>query len=256
MKDILCCGETNIGKRKINQDACAWLRAETEQGIAAFAVVCDGMGGLQKGEEASAEVVRAFARWFEETFPALMEEENFQELLFKEWKELTERLNEQFIFEGRRSGAPMGTTMAALLLFDGNWYAAHVGDSRIYEIREEAVCLTRDHSRVMQYLTEGKIRPEEMETHPERNILLKCIGDEDEAEPDFGSGACEKDTVFLLCSDGFRHKVTAEELAEVLDPARQADGAALKRNVGQIMALICARGERDNATAVALKVIV
>ena len=150
----------------------------------------------------------------------------------------------------------MGTTAVLLLLFDGNYYLANVGDSRVYAITgQEAVCLTKDHSRVMQYYEQGKITFEEIETHPERNVLLKCIGDDEDADPDFDAGECFSDTVFLLCSDGFRHKIPIEELAEILKPYRQENAGEMKRHLNEIINTVYERGERDNATAVALKVV-
>ena len=256
MRDVICCGITDTGKRKNNQDSYVWMKAETAKGISVFAVVCDGMGGINKGERASGEAVRAFGNWYKQIFPNLLQSEAFKETLFKEWDALIRKLNTQFILEGKRDGAPMGTTAVLLLLFDGNYYLANVGDSRVYAITgQEAVCLTKDHSRVMQYYEQGKITFEEIETHPERNVLLKCIGDDEDADPDFDAGECFSDTVFLLCSDGFRHKIPIEELAENLKPYRQENAEEMKRHLSEIINTVYERGERDNATAVALKVV-
>ena len=72
MRDVICCGITDTGKRNNNQDSYVWMKAETAKGISVFAVVCDGMGGINKGERASGEAVRAFGNWYKQIFPNLL----------------------------------------------------------------------------------------------------------------------------------------------------------------------------------------
>ncbi|MCL2488173.1 MAG: serine/threonine-protein phosphatase, partial [Oscillospiraceae bacterium] len=102
---------TDIGiKKKTNQDSALILEAETEKGKVLLAVICDGMGGLAKGELASATAVRAFDTWFQNELPAIMEEGFDAEILCKSWEDIIYDVNTRVGNFAKVSGFDLGTT--------------------------------------------------------------------------------------------------------------------------------------------------
>lgn len=99
-----------------------------------LAAVCDGLGGLQKGELASAEVIRGLAGWFRTEWPRLREQAGGEAEILKSWDRLLVEKNQELVNYGIQNGLQLGTTVSAMLLADGCYYILHVGDCRIYEI--------------------------------------------------------------------------------------------------------------------------
>ena len=118
---FLSIAHTDIGIRKnTNQDSVLIKEASTDYGRVHLSVICDGMGGLAKGEVASAALIRAFSRWFEEDFPFILykdreEEKMDHNALQKSWNQLVDGINEKIMEYGASCQAPCGTTLAALL---------------------------------------------------------------------------------------------------------------------------------------------
>ena len=243
--------ETDRGNEKTeNQDSILLKRAGDGQNHYCIAAVCDGMGGLARGEAASARVVRCLADWFEQEFPGMRRDEA---LLGNSLCSLLVRENERIRAYGERCGVRMGTTATVLLLAAGRYYIAHVGDSRVYEIGQEIRQLTEDHTLVAREIRQGLLRPEELERDPRRNVLLQCVGASDSVQPQLLSGDLLEGAVYLLCSDGLRHELSAWELQEQLSPAGITDAGVLKQRLGYLTALAMSRGERDNISALAVR---
>ena len=116
----------------------------------------------------------------------------------------------------------LGTTLCGLLIAAGRFYVVHIGDSRIYAVTEENItCLTKDHTLVMYQVDIGRLKLEDMEKDPRRSVLTQCIGAREECNPDLFSGQVYAGTVFVLCSDGFRHLLSSEEIQSQMRPANQ-----------------------------------
>lgn len=115
--------------------------------------------------------------------------------------------------------------------------------------------LTRDHSLVGQEVEAGRLTPEEAEQDCRRNVILQCIGTGREPKPDFLIGRTEVDTTYLLCSDGFRHKLTPEELETYFFPEQLDDPVQMKERQRILTDLVKERGERDNITVITVKTI-
>lgn len=244
---------TNIGQKKANQDSLLSLRAMTKRGQIAMAVVCDGMGGHAKGELASKEVIYAFRNWFTKSLPIMIYDGISPERVFDSWQRLLSVKNQLLVNLGKSIGAMIGTTVAAVLIIENQFFIINVGDSRIYSITDDSInILTRDQTLVMLHVESGEIRYEDMESDPRRSILLQCVGATESLEPEFGTGFIDRPTVFLSCSDGFRHLISIEEMLNWLRPLRQNDEEALAKNIISIQHTVLDRGEQDNVTAVAL----
>ena len=247
--------KTDIGRKQVNEDSCLIDTAETSLGPAAFAVLADGMGGLQKGELASAEIIRTLDEWFLSSFPSMLEGELSGSTIFDAWMSILNETNMKLRRYGSRLGAQIGTTVVILLAVADHFYFMNIGDSRIYEVTEEGLqTITKDHTLVMHEVEQGRLTLEQMEQDPRRNILLQCIGALERIDPYFSEGRITKDTVYVLCSDGFRHMISAEEIYNAMRPSRQFGEDQTGRNLRSLIEMDLQRGETDNITAVAVRV--
>ena len=212
------CVAMHIGDRKEQQDRVALFGHPKRSGLV-MAVLADGMGGHSGGAMA-AEQVLIRARQNFETYAPL--HETPRELLGSVIDEahvvikLTRFTSEQ----------DPHSTAVVFLLQQGKAYWAHCGDSRMYHFRgAHTVSRTRDHSLVGELVRKGRIGEEEAQNHPQRNVLLSCLGSEREPRIEYG---CEESPVagdcFLLCSDGLWGHFSDSELATTLQalPPRSA----------------------------------
>ena len=169
---------TDVGiKKKNNQDSLAIKIAETPKGSAVFAIICDGMGGLAKGELASKEVICAYCDWFEKDFPELVLSGTFNASILKQqWDMIAINENEKLKAYGEAQGIMIGTTLSAMLMYGEHYYIIHVGDSRVYELTTEVTQLTKDQTLVAREVAAGRLTPEQAEKDSRRSILLQCIG--------------------------------------------------------------------------------
>lgn len=257
--------------KESNQDSYLAKVANTSLGDVALVVVADGMGGLSKGELASAHAVRVMDEWFESKLPDYLEAmgssvSGLERLVEAQLNGLVQELNLAILKYGWAKRKTLGTTFTALLCVGSRYSIAHVGDSRVYEIAPKGVTqLTEDQTFVQQELSAGRITEEEAKTHPRRNVLLQCLGAYREVEPQIISGTLCKGATYLLCSDGFRHELSNEEMqrnfsAEALADCWQTesdeDGLSryglVERKIQQLVEEIEGRGEKDNITAVVL----
>ncbi|MEH7181035.1 PP2C family protein-serine/threonine phosphatase [Neobacillus vireti] len=253
---FLTAHHTDVGiKKKTNQDALLLKTAKTPKGPVGLFIVCDGMGGLSHGELASATVIRGMAEWFEAEMPRLSQSEHIEEEIYSELEKCINKLNEKILNYGETSNVKLGTTLTALLIVHNKYYLAHIGDSRAYNISNSANQLTKDQTLVAREVARGNITEEQAKMDPRRNVLLQCVGATKEIEMDFSTGDVQANTVFMLCSDGFYHQITEEELALNLKPETIENDQQLKDKVVQLVELVKARKEVDNISVVAAKVL-
>lgn len=254
----LIAAHTDVGiKKKTNQDSYMVKEAKTKLGRVFIGVLCDGMGGLSKGELASATVICAMEQWFEKDFPQiLMRSSDVEEVLEQvknEWNQIVNDLNLQLARYVEKTGARMGTTIVALILIGNVYFIMNVGDSRVYALTKQVYQLTKDQSLIQQQIDLGRVRPEEAERHPQRNVLLQCIGASEEVIPDFYMGDVFSGNVFLLCSDGFRHEISNQELFLQLNPSGLTTEEIMKERLVYLTELVKSRMEMDNISAVVIK---
>lgn len=240
-------------KKDTNQDSVLVKVAQTEYGKVLLSAVCDGMGGLAKGEVASAAVVRMLSRWFEEEFPVLLYRGLSLESLQKSMEALIYSANEKISSYGHALHVNMGTTMVLLLIVDHVYYIVNVGDTRVYMLRESLQQLTKDQTFIQREMDEGRMTWEEAKRDSRRNVLLQCIGASQTIVPDYYSGQIEPGSMFLLCSDGFRHVIAEEELYEYLSPYRLPDEPAMQESLLYLTELNKYRQEVDNISAVLVR---
>lgn len=245
--NFIVAARTDIGLTKsTNQDSVSMRVVNTQQGRMVFAVLCDGMGGLAKGEVASATIIHAFDRWLYEQLPALCGAPLEESVIRQQWTKIIVEQNDLIKRYGARRGVRLGTTVVAMLLTQDRYYILNVGDSRAYEISNGVQQITTDHSFVAREVALGHMTEEQAKVDDRRNVLLQCVGASDNVYPDLFVGALCKDAVYLLCSDGFRHEITAEEIYEKLNPYVLYDENMMNANADALIELNKARWERDN----------
>lgn len=129
----------------------------------------------------------------------------------------------------------------------------NVGDTRAYEIGDTVTVLTKDQTVVAREVELGHLTPEEAEKDSRRSVLLQCIGASDEVYPDMFFGDTKLNAVYMLCSDGFRHEITENEIYQYLNPNVMVDADGMKRNMDSLIDLNKQKQERDNISAVSIR---
>ena len=245
---------TDIGiKKSTNQDALVVYKASFEDEELVFAVLCDGMGGLAKGEVASASVIEAFSKWFKEEFPEIIESGFTKEDIFKTWENIALQMNSKISAYGSSNSISLGTTLVAMLIYKNKYYIINIGDSRAYKYDSGVTVLTKDHTFVQRELDMGRMTPEEAKVHPKRNVLLQCIGASVVVQPDFFYGDVRNEEVYMLCSDGFRHIITETEMYEQFSPSRIKNSEMMKQSAVYLTDLNKYRHETDNISVILIK---
>lgn len=245
---------TDIGiQKKTNQDSLLVKGIANGEEEVLFAVLCDGMGGMSKGELASATVIRAFSEWFMERYRKKGMGWTLEEIKLQ-WQTLLKKANETLIRYGKEEGIVLGTTATAILILSrGSYLIGHIGDTRVYRISQMMEQLTEDHTFVAREVRRGNLTAEQAVQDARRNVLLQCIGVNDYFEPQFAAGSLAEGDAILMCSDGFRHVVTEEELSEHLRPERFGNEAAMQQELIELVELNKQRQETDNISAIYIK---
>lgn len=253
MKYLTAC-DTTIGKRKkVNQDSLLIKYASYHGKQILFTVLCDGMGGLERGEVASASVIWQFSDWFEQKFSVFLEEEDREYCIFNSWNLLLQNMNKRIADYGKKKKIQLGTTATAALFWDGEYYIAHVGDCRMYELSDAIVQLTKDQTLVAQEVEKGILTEEEAKRDSRRNVLLQCIGASEFVQASYTRGKIKEDAVYLLCCDGFRHEIEKEEMFDYFYPPKMKSEEKLRKTCKLLLELNMKRGEQDNISVIAIK---
>lgn len=239
--------------RTVNQDSLLVLEAAFGGESVLLAAVCDGMGGLKKGEAASASVIEGLSFWFRTELPELLGSSWSKKKLFLSWDRLLRREHRRLEKHGRQSGNPLGTTVTAMLFFKEFYYIAHVGDSRAYEAGKSLRQLTEDQTFVFREVSEGRMTPEQARRDPRRNVLLQCVGASEKMEPVFLGGRVKRGALYLLCSDGFFRWLGEEDILGAFADGRGAQEEALKSCCERLGELVRGRGERDDSSVIAIR---
>ncbi|HEY8875434.1 MAG TPA: Stp1/IreP family PP2C-type Ser/Thr phosphatase [Desulfosporosinus sp.] len=221
--------------RKNNEDSFLVL---PEHGLYA---VADGMGGHRAGEVASSTALQELGK----LVPQLVELEGkaLENGLTEAFIQANRVVNESATTEPKNAG--MGTTLTVLLVSRRSAVIAHVGDSRAYLWRDEALTsLTVDHSLVGELVRLGQISPEEAEKHPQRHVLMRAVGADPEVKVDCRSISLQTGDVLLLCTDGFSNVIRDMEIAEEF-----LELGSWEDRFERLRKLTLERGAPDNFTA-------
>jgi serine/threonine protein phosphatase PrpC len=226
---------TDTGRQRSANEDSFWVSSP-------LFVLADGMGGAQAGEVASQTAVSIFADGlpdgpgsYEERLAGLVGDANV-------------RIHARAQSDDQLAG--MGTTLTAAYVGEQDLAIAHVGDSRLYVLRDRKLeQLTDDHSLVGELVRRGQISAEEAEDHPQRSIITRALGIEGEVVVDHHTWPVRDGDVFLLCSDGLTGMISDARVAEIVVGSDTLSHAA--------QALVAAANEaggRDNITVILFRV--
>lgn len=245
--------DTDIGTTKdTNQDSMLVKHSSYYAGEVLMAIVCDGMGGLAKGELASATVIRAFAEWFDKELPYELENPDLNVIAGK-WSLMLKDLNVKILEYGQQNRITMGTTFTGILFVGDKYLITHVGDTRVYYIGNGIEQLTSDQTFVAREIRKGTMTLEQAKSDKRRNMLLQCIGASETLEPETNVGKASKGA-YMLCSDGFRHEISDKEIYESLNPMNFVNKEAMHSNAKYLIELVKQRNEKDNISVILVKV--
>lgn len=232
--------------RQNNEDYFGWYMPD-ETGLSRLGslfAVSDGVGGSAAGEAASAEAVNVL----------------LQEYYFGDHTEkVPERLRSAFQYTSlhiydlsisHKSARHMKCTLSTLVLKQNRFFITHVGDSKIMLLRDnDMIQLTKDHSLVGKLMRLGLINAEEARTHPNKNVLLKAVGEGPLLVPDFYSGYTRPGDLFCMITDGILEHATHDELKLFLIE----QGWSINE-LADLLAELNRRGGHDNMTILTVKV--
>jgi serine/threonine protein phosphatase PrpC len=212
-------------------------------------LVADGMGGQADGQEASRLAVQFLSTYVSDSLRLPQATpETFLPLL----RAGVQDANRALYQRNQEQQSDMGTTMTATLVVDATAYVAHVGDSRCYLYREPVGLsqLTQDHSLVAALAAAGIIRPEDIYTHPRRNLIYRYLGEKSNVVVDTSTVPLAAGDMLLLCSDGLWEMVRDPQIAAILaapmpDPSHTADA---------LIHAALAGGGQDNISALVARV--
>lgn len=235
---VLSAASSHIGKiRATNQDSGSVGRH--------LYVVADGMGGHAGGDVASALAVQHLSR-LDRAYSSVDEaRETLFTTILEAGRELTSTVEEHPELTG------MGTTVSAMIRVGSQMVIAHIGDSRIYRLREGVLeQITSDHTFVQRLVDSGRITPEEAAVHPRRSVLMRVLGDVD-AEPEVDTHVVDTQPGdrWLLCSDGLSGYVSERDIAETLLTIDDVELVCHK-----LITQTLSEGAPDNVTVVVVRV--
>jgi PPM family protein phosphatase len=244
-------GETNVGmKRTHNEDNFSIVE---DSGLY---IVADGMGGHASGEIASKMAVDAMREFFaltandpERTWPYKMDRSKG----YEENRLVTGvKLANLRIFESAQRNPKqrgMGTTIVALFAVEDSVYLAHVGDSRIYRLRDGRLeQLTEDHSLLNDYIKMKRLTADEIANFPHKNVIVRALGMKDTVKVDTRLEQPRAGDLYLLCSDGLSGPVSDADMLDILDGTRKLQDAT-----SRLIAKANDNGGPDNVTVVLVR---
>lgn len=212
---------SDIGlKRDKNEDS--WnIVLDTEGNPVGF-IIADGMGGYLAGEEASRIAVEEMSSMILDCFSMKTDFESMKELIIKRISVINDKIIDYS--NKKLGGLKSGTTLSAGMVLNNNLHIIHVGDCRVYCVREGKLSrLTQDHSYVAELVKGGLISPDQAVNHPDRNRITRALGFKDNFLPDFYTVPILDGDVYIFCTDGLYECIKDDEILKlVLHEPREA----------------------------------
>jgi protein phosphatase len=243
---------TDPGRVRDHNEDCIESRPEI-----GLYVLADGMGGYNAGEVASGMATSLIADGVQDAWKPREAERSGRE----QCKDMSQKLLGEQILRANNAiyttsqnnpeCAGMGTTLVVCLFYDNFVAVAHIGDSRLYRLRGEAMeQVTRDHSLLQEQLDSGLITPEEAKLSQNKNLVTRALGIDPSVDPEIHVYETQPEDIYLLCSDGLSDMVDDEEIRLTL--------ITLKTNpsltVQQLVQAANDNGGRDNISAMLIRV--
>ncbi|KPK40147.1 MAG: hypothetical protein AMJ69_03510 [Gammaproteobacteria bacterium SG8_47] len=238
-------GKTDVGRlREHNEDSIAW---DAKLGLV---VLADGMGGHNAGEVASELAVNTVLSVLRTALTADEGDANRTELLQDAVDDANSAIFNQSHEQPQCAG--MGTTLVGALFSDEGMIWAHVGDSRIYRLRQtELSQITTDHSLLEELVQNGYLTKEEAQLSVNKNLITRALGIEADVDADVDIDTLMADDIYLFCSDGLSDLVNEQDIASILnDRSRDLDTAA-----ASLVFAANAKGGTDNISVILVHVL-
>lgn len=228
--------KTDIGKiRMTNEDR---VGAYTNAKGNILLIVCDGMGGQKKGEYAAQIALDIISESF------LKKQQFISSFTARNWLYFIVREANKAIYEEASTHeqySNMGTTLSLALIYKDTLFTVQVGDSRVYELKDGKLEQLTDDQTYVNYLYKtGKIKKEEMATHPKRHVLINALGMFPSVEFEFHSKSYTNSSI-LVCSDGLYNNVDVAEIENILK-----NDDSTNQKVNELIAIANANGGSDN----------
>jgi protein phosphatase len=288
---ITAADKTDVGKQRDQNEDYAYKRVESsEDGDRGLFIVADGMGGYKAGEVASKLAVETISRELDfffkplhdqptiklekaaldpektiklESTPATTSAHNQTQklpetqsisIIRNQLEAAIQQANKAIVNYGEKksSARGLGSTVTAALLQNDQAYIANVGDSRTYLLRgSELTPITRDHSLVARLVESKQIEPDDIYTHPQRNLIYRSLGaGHKHVEVDIFHVTVQPGDKLLLCSDGLWEMVRHQDLLNTLSEPHSSPQA----NCDKLISLANANGGEDNISAIVVQV--
>jgi protein phosphatase len=211
-------------------------------------IVADGMGGHSAGEVASNLAVAEIVSYVKENVMEVRQKGlDIAELIKNAILHANDQIYKKSLQHSECLG--MGTTLSMVLALDNMLYIGHVGDSRVYIIRDQSIIrLTEDHSLVAELVKNGTIKPEDASNHPQKNIITRAVGTEYTIEVDSSSFELNDGDTIILCTDGLTNQISDRDILNIVMEAPGIDVAAEK-----LISTAKDSGGYDNITVVVIK---
>jgi serine/threonine protein phosphatase PrpC len=243
---------TDPGRVRDHNEDCIESRPEI-----GLYVLADGMGGYNAGEVASGMATSLISDGVQESWigrdVARLGRDDAKALSERLIREQIARANSAIFTTSQNNPecAGMGTTLVVCLFFDNFLTVAHIGDSRLYRLRGEAMeQVTRDHSLLQEQLDSGLITPEEAKLSQNKNLVTRALGIDPTVEPELHVYETQPDDIYVLCSDGLSDMVDDEEIRLTLITLRTNPALT----VAQLVQAANDNGGRDNISAMLVRV--
>lgn len=227
------------GERDINQDSVSLQEVRIKGEKVIFALICDGIGGLWGGEEASGFVTERMTEWFYKDGLAMIRKNKGRKRIEKAGLRALYSCNEEMRQFGKEKGIKFGTTATMMILKGRRYFLWHSGDTRAYLVaagrkQKRMKRLTADHTA-------------------NSRTLIRCIGSFEWKQPDVHNGYLKRKSVILLCTDGFRNRIEEGKIEEAMQPVLLQSREQIYMRLKEIAEYVKRRGEKDNISAIAIR---
>jgi protein phosphatase len=245
-------GATDVGRKRDHNEDAFYLPSDIR-----LAIVADGMGGHASGEVASALAVDTIVDYFTRT--ADMQPLTWPYKVDRDLRGDTNRMTTSVLLanleiheKAQREAAckGMGTTVVATYFLDDTVIVGHVGDSRVYRLRDgQMTQLTEDHSLINDYIKMKRVTAEEAENWPHKNVIVRALGMKDSVQVDIIAEHPQIGDCYLMCSDGLCGMLTDDQMAHMLRTSTDLDAT-----VAQLIDGANEEGGVDNITVVLARI--
>ena len=235
------------------------VRSHNEDSIATdadigLAVLADGMGGYNAGEVASGIAVELIRTEMQKTLsekpPEPFNDQRAQQIILQHAMQANAAIYHASQSQPQYSG--MGTTLVVALWHDNQISVGHVGDSRLYRLRDSVLeQVTRDHSLLQEQIDSGMITKEQARHSQNKNLVTRAVGIDPEVETEVHTYPVQAGDIYLMCSDGLNDMVTDEDIQLTLASLQ----ANLPLAAQQLVQQACDNGGRDNVSVILVRVL-